>query len=305
MSLINKVFTLEEKGFTWLDIISPNHPELLEVADEYGLHATSLEDCLDPVHQPKFEHIDDVLFVIVRAFDEDCDEKTNIVQQLSRKVAIFIGQDFIITVHRCDMEFISQLRLKWQNKTNLSPTDITLLLPELLKAAVFSYAPALEKLEQSLEEFETGIFSNQDTGEIIQEIHWFRSRVSSIRRIFRQTSDVILKIDDYADENAPLYQDVRERLERYINLTEALRESSNDILNTHISLASHRTNEVMRLLTIISVFFLPLTFIVGIYGMNFPKMPELQLPYGYPIAWLVMLGITLSIYVWFKKKKWM
>lgn len=139
----------------------------------------------------------------------------------------------------------------------------------------------------------------------IKEIHEFRSKVSAIRRVLRQLYDVILKIDDYTDEFAPVYQDIRERLERYLMLTDALREASNDILNTHISLASHRTNEVIRVLTIFSVFFLPLTFIVGIYGMNFKYMPELKTTYGYPVTWLVMVLITAGIYTWFKRRGWL
>lgn len=102
-----------------------------------------------------------------------------------------------------------------------------------------------------------------------------------------------------------LYHDLLERLERYLALTEALRDTSNDVLNTHISLASHRTNEVMRILTIFSVFFLPLTFIVGVYGMNFVYMPEIKWGHGYPFTWVLMIGITVRIYILFKRKKWL
>jgi len=302
--MLNKVFTYETKGLTWLDIINPTHEELQGVADEFGLHATSLEDCLDPRHQPKFERVGNVVFIIVRAYDEGCNPKTDNILELTRKVAIFVGDRFILTVHRCDLRFVQELREKWQSKGGIRP-DQTLLLFDLLKAVILSFAPALDQLEQTVDDFEERLFSNEDTPVIIREVHWFRSRVSAIRTIFRQSYDVILKIDDYADPVAPLYQDIRERLERYLNLTDALREAGNDILNTHISLASHRTNEVIRVLTIFSVFFLPLTFIVGVYGMNFEYMPELKWVYGYPGTWLVMLAVTVGIFIWFKRRGWL
>lgn len=302
--MVNEVLT-KEKGLVWLDIVDPTHDELSGVAAKFGLHATSLEDCLDPKHQPKFERIGDVVFIITRAFDEDCGPQTDDTLKITRKLAIFVGKDFFITIHRCQMTFLEELKAKWQGKAEINQINQDNLLFDLLKAVVLSFAPALEELELAIENFEKRLFDGEATPVIIREIHWFRARVSAIRRIFRQSYDVILIIGDDSDKVDPLYQDIRERLERFVSLTDALREASNDILNTHISLATHRTNEVIRLLTIFSVLFLPLTFIVGIYGMNFKYMPELAWKYSYPATWLAMLLITLGIYLWFKSKGWL
>lgn len=302
--MIKKVIT-NTRGLIWLDIVNPTKDELDEVAKEYGLHSTSLEDCLDQRHQPKFEKLGNVNFMIIRSYDINCDHKTDSVLRLTHKIAIFIADGFIITVHRCDTDFIDQLIEKWENKVRIKNADQILILLDIFKSVIFSFSPALDELELSIESFEKKIFSDNGTPEIIREIHWFRSRVSAIRRVFRQSYDVLLKLDEYAENIAPLYQDIRERLERYISITEALREASNDILNTHISLASHKTNEVIRVLTIFSVFFLPLTFIVGVYGMNFEFMPELKWYYGYPMTWLIMIIVTIGIYSWFKRQGWL
>ncbi len=299
--MITKVLTTDQ--FTWLDIVSPAKDELQQVALDYGLHVTSVEDCLDPVHQPKYEQIGDLVFIIMRVYDENSPPTTNSALKITRKIAIFYGNGFVITVHRTEIDFLNEIIKKWQDNAGKLPPEM--LLFDLSKAVVFSFVPALEKLELAIEEFEDRIFSNENTPGIIKEIHWFRARVSTIRHIFNQTYEVVLKLNDCQPKHLPIHQDIRERLERYILLTEALKEASSNILNTHISLASHRTNEVIRVLTIFSVFFLPLTFVVGIYGMNFTHMPELNWKLGYPAVLLVMGGVTWGIFLWFKKRGWL
>lgn len=301
--MVKQVVTTDK--FTWLDLVNPTPEELQQIALDYGLHVTSVEDCLDPIHQPKYERIEDIVFIILRVYDEKCQPETSSVFNITRKIAIFYGEKFLITVHRCEMGFINDLMKKWQAKADNTPREQNILLFDLIKRAVFSYAPALEQLEFSIEQFEDKIFSNENTPAIIKEVHGFRTRVSTIRRIFRQSYDALLKIDDYDEKSSPIFYDIRERLERYISLTDALREASNNILNTQISLASHRTNSVIRILTLFSAFFLPLTFIVGIYGMNFEYMPELRWKYGYPLLWLIMSGITSGIFLWFRKRRWL
>jgi magnesium transporter len=303
--MIETVFAQETRGFKWLDIVNPTPEELQKLAHDYDLHNTSIEDCLDPKHQPKFERVGDIVFIINRAFDHGCNPKTDSVFQLTRKIAMFIGESFMITIHRSDMDFLTDLKDKWRHKSVDESFEPSGLLFELFKSIVLSYASAIEELEQTLEQFERTVFSNENTSIIIKDIHWFRSRVLAIRRIFRQSYDVLLKIDDYTEEVAPFHQDVRERLERFITTTDALRDASSDILNTHLALAAHKTNRVIRILTIFSVFFLPLTFIVGVYGMNFEYMPELRWKNGYLGSWLLMILTTLFIYLWFKVKGWL
>ncbi|KNZ71152.1 Mg2 transporter protein CorA family protein [Thermincola ferriacetica] len=305
--MVETVLESKKNNFLWLDLVEPTEEELQDVAGRFGLHTTSLEDCLDPIHQPKFEKVQNTVFIILRAYDTRSRLQTDSIHKITRKLAIFLGNNFIITVHRSELDFVNELKDEWKNRCardEKSESNLIILLG-LVKGAVYSYSLAFEKLEEAIEGYEGKIFTNDDTPVNIKEIHEFRSKVSAIRRVLRQLYDVILKIDDYTDEFAPVYQDIRERLERYLMLTDALREASNDILNTHISLASHRTNEVIRVLTIFSVFFLPLTFIVGIYGMNFKYMPELKTTYGYPSTWLVMVLITAGIYTWFKRRGWL
>jgi len=104
------------------------------------------------------------------------------------------------------------------------------------------------------------------------------------------------------EKNTPLLQNVKDDTHRLMFIAEQLSENVNHLLNLHVSLTSNRTNEVMRVLTVFSVFFMPITFIVGVYGMNFRYLPELEMQYGYFYVWLLMLGITAVLFIWFKRK---
>jgi len=135
-------------------------------------------------------------------------------------------------------------------------------------------------------------------------MYWLKRKAEVSKRVLN-LSKIVLDNLSRENQHDPYIQDIQDMYLRLLTMYEEIDNSTNNLLTIHIGLASQRTNEVMRVLTIFSVFFLPLTFIVGIYGMNFRYMPELESHYGYPLAMLVMLIITLGIYFWFKKKEWL
>lgn len=294
-----------KSGFTWLDLSNPTQAELEEVAKKFRLHATSLEDCLNVRHQPKFEEINGIHFMILRVFDEASEVQAEQIRDMTRKLALFVGRDFLITVHRRELPLVGKTLDWWQSHETDAQAKLLPIVIRLVGETVLSYGDAIEQMEIKLDLFESEIFSEGSTKQIIKEIHWFRRKSSAINRILRQSYEVIIQLDTLVQRKTPDYQDVRERIERYMSIADGLKEGANHVLNTHLALTSHRTDEVIRLLTIISVFFLPLTFIVGVYGMNFEHMPELNWPYGYIAAWAVMIGITAAIYFWFKKQGWL
>jgi magnesium transporter len=139
----------------------------------------------------------------------------------------------------------------------------------------------------------------------LQEIHVLKRRVNLIKRLLWQSMGVTHKMKPPFERNAPLFQDASENAESYHFYADELLEEVNNLLSIHLSMASHRTNEVMRVLTVFSAFFLPLTFIVGIYGMNFVAMPELRSRFGYPAVLLVMLAVSSGIFIWFRRRGWL
>jgi magnesium transporter len=158
-------------------------------------------------------------------------------------------------------------------------------------------------LETELDQLEAAIVLKNQTHTVLRKLYHLKRKAAVCLRILRLTKPIIDNLGE--NTTAAVHQDLREfHLSLETSYDQTI-ENANNLLNLYISLSSQRTNEVVRVLTLFSVFFMPLTFIVGIYGMNFDFMPELRSPYGYPVVLTLMGIITLGIYRWFKKKKWL
>jgi magnesium transporter len=300
-----------DPDFIWIDVVQPTAAELTDIAERYGLHAVAVNDCLDPEHLPKYEAFDTHAFIILRACDESAEVSGVTVQDLTRKIAIFFSPQFLITIHRKDQAWLSAIHerpaiAKNSNRNGFLP----LLLSQIRNAALDTYLGPMERIESRLDAFETKLFSGGVvSGEVfrreLHEIHILKHQVTVYKRLLWRTSDVVQHIVPGAGKAATLFRDVQENAESYHFYADELLDDANTLLNVQLALASHRTGEVMRVLTVFSVFFLPLTFIVGVYGMNFRFMPELNSPWGYPAVLGAMLLVTLLIYRWFRSRGWL
>ncbi len=302
-----------DPDFVWIDVVHPTPEELTEIAERYGLHSVAVNDCLDPEHLPKFEAFETHTFIILRACDEIADPSGVTVQDLTRKIAIFFSPQFLITIHRKDQAWLSAIherpaieRGKQPNRNGLLP----LLLSQICNAALDTYLAPMELCESRLDTFETKLFSGSVVSSTafrseLHEIHILKHQVTVYKRLLWRTSDVVQRIIPGAGKAATLFRDVHENAESYHFYADELLDDANTLLNVQLALASHRTGEVMRVLTVFSVFFLPLTFIVGVYGMNFQYMPELRAAWGYPAVLGAMLLVTLLIYRWFRSRGWL
>ena len=308
---------LSEPPFVWLDVVTPSREELAGIGEQYGLHPTSVQDCLEPEHLPKFEAFDSYIFVILRAWDEEAPPICTTVQEVTRKIAIFQADSFLITVHRKEQRWLSALeeRLaatlveKRRNKNGREAAGLY-IMSELLNGAVDTYLQPLESVEARLDAFEQKVFVEQTIGSLhfrgeLREIHGAKRQVTLAKRLLWRTVDVAHRLTPAAGKLAPIFRNVKENVESYHFYADELLDDANTLLNVQLSLASHRSGEVMRVLTIFSAFFLPLTFIVGIYGMNFDFMPELRSRWGYPAVLLGMALVCLAIYTWFRRRGWM
>lgn len=286
----------------WVDVVDPSKTELDLLAQTYSLHATSVQDCLQPMHLPKHELLEDTTFLIIRSYDETCQAESDTVQAMTRKLAFFLGNHFLISIHRQDQLFLQNLRTKYQKKR---PSNVYLqvILLEILMAAVETYHKPLEDMEERIQLYENAVLTDRGQAGIWEDIFRTKCRLMVIKRMLWHSLNTVQKFIPYSSANLPLYQDLKERIESLQFFADSLLDELNNLLNIQISLASNRTNEVMRVLTVFSVFFMPLHFIVGLYGMNFEFMPEVHWRYGYFLAWGMILGVTSVIYVWFRKKK--
>ena len=293
---------VDRPDFVWIDVMHPTADELQVIATAHGLPPTVVEDCLDPEHLPKFERIGDATFLILRLHDIAAPDDASSVQELTRKIAIFFRPDFVLTVHRVELHEIS--RVRDQFTASNSPCTQPALLAALANSVLESYERPLARAEATLDTFESGLFDG-GVAPSLQQAHNLKRRVSLTRRILWQTTNVIQKLMPSSGPPEPLFQDVRESVDAYLFWSDQLLEEVNLLLQVHLAMASHRTGEVMRVLTVFSAFFLPLTFIVGVYGMNFDFMPELRQRYGYPAVMVFMGIVVLSIFAWFRRRGWL
>lgn len=302
-------------GFKWFDLGNPTPEDLNRYAARFGLHSTSVQDCLQPEHLPKYEMINEVGFVVLRAFDRECTPEADTVQELTHKVAIFYSDRFVLTIHRRDQSFLDGLKQKWSKH---KPDDPLItpehVLADILVEVVRSYERPVMECLANLEVFEMEIFGAGTNRKFrIQKGYYLKRKVSVYKRLLRATTEPLTKIMANAETSLlPHFQNAREGIDSLYFYSDEISESTASLLNLHISLASQktneasrRTNEVMRVLTIFSCFFLPINFIASIYGMNFKHLPESDWYYGYYYALGLMVAVVLGIFVWFRRKGWL
>jgi magnesium transporter len=169
---------------------------------------------------------------------------------------------------------------------------------------ILSYeAPAIE-LDQYIDFYESKIFLRTKTPDLLKRLYQLKRKSSIVRRVLILTRDIVNRLEG-AHIQGPFINDVQDSMVHITTLYEEIQEDVHNILSIYLSISSQRTNEVMRVLTVFSAFFLPLTFIVGVYGMNFRFMPELNWKFGYVFSYIIMITVTVFIYRWFKRKKWL
>ena len=290
----------EETGFDWYDLTNPSEAELMQVAAAHQLHEALVHDCMQPDHLPKYETIDTYSFIIFRIYTHSNSQEADTVQELTDKIAVFFSDDFLITIHKDKQEFINALS---EQVKQGKCTDVQALLNALIYACLNTYEQPLASIAKSIDYFEEVVFLRPKRISLLKALYYLRRQTELIKRMFILSHEIIDIID--ADPGNVHTRETRDQYIRLRHMFEALSDNIHQLLNVYFSAASQRTNEIMRVLTVFSAFFLPLTFIVGVYGMNFDFMPELRWKLGYPGILAFMGLITLIIYLWFRRKKWL
>lgn len=286
-------------NFKWLDIYDPDENELKALAQTLNIAQSAVIDCLQPEHLPKFENFENFNFIILRFFDPNCKPKDDSVQAISRKLAVFYNHDTLLTIHRSKAEWVQNLKNKYANNPIInSPFD---MVCKLIKNGLESYESPLVVLDREIDFFESRIFLKKKVPNLLKSLYYIKRRTFMFKRLLSLTKVISEHIIVYNKRNS-VYEDMKDYYVKVETINDEIYDSILSLLNIYISISSQRTNEVMRLLTVFSAFFLPLTFIVGVYGMNFNFMPELESKFGYPAVLITMLVITILIYIWFRRK---
>lgn len=288
-------------SFQWLDVESPNEEELLALGERFGIHRYSIKDCLEPDHLPKFEIQDGYQFVITRLWLESGQsDKIHTIQQATSKLAIFLGENFVMTIHRLPLEFIGEIKSRYVDKGRIKTTHD--LAVKLIWFMLQTYSKPLPDLIKEIDMYEEQVFLKTITPQLMKRLYYLKRRVHIAHKLLQMTASVVhgLNAKDKIAHNDLKDLQVHLQSEYAQNLDDV-----NNLMHFYMSISAQKTNEVMRILTIFSAFFLPLTFIVGVYGMNFKYMPELDYIHGYKLTWLFMVLITILIFQWFWRKKWL
>ncbi|MCJ0914936.1 MULTISPECIES: magnesium/cobalt transporter CorA [Mammaliicoccus] len=290
----------EEKKWIWVDLNEPTKEESEILVDYFNFHPLSVEDATQVQQRPKFKQYDDYQFIVFHALDLKTLE--------SEEVDIFIGDDFIVTFHRERYEEIDTIKRKLFNETIEinEPKDILL---HILDDIVDNYFPFIYDIEDKVFNFEDRHNLDITTKTLIDDTFDLRQELLIIKRTVQPMKDLVYRMREgkvlHLNEQQFLYiTHINDHLMKQMEMVDSSREMTSDIRDNYISLNSFKMNNIMKILTIYSVVFMPLTLIAGIYGMNFTNMPELEWHDGYYIVLVIMAVIAIIMLIVFKKKRW-
>ncbi len=281
------------KHFIWTDITKPNSEQLAKLDVQLGLEPHLIEDVLEHGHLPKIEKFSNTTFIILRAYTANVDKKATSLGDLSGKIAFFYNESELLSLHRMDFDFINAIEYKAKSSE--------LLALRIIKNILMTYTKPVRLQSDKIDKFEQEIFLKDENAISIEDLYFQKSKARLSKKILLLTQNVLNQFV-VKKENKSILQDLKETLTKNLLLYEDIIEDSKTLLNSYLAFKAQKSNDVMKLLTVFSAFFLPLSFLVGVYGMNFTNMHELKFEYGYFMLLGIMLLIAIVIYFWFKRK---
>ncbi|OOG21474.1 magnesium and cobalt transport protein CorA [Thioalkalivibrio denitrificans] len=288
---------------------APSHAQLEMIGDWFGLHPLSLEDVANTGQRPKADVYDDHVVIILNQTRWRDDE---IVLE---QVNLFVGTSFVVSFHNGPEDPFEPVRRRVQTSNrNLANMGAPYLGYALMDLVVDQAFPLMENLGSLLEDLEESVLTSA-TRETLQRIHNLRRELLLLRRQLWPTREALGRLMREATgvfdaTTMPYLRDVYDHTVHIMDLLESYREMAASLVDVYISSVNQRLNEVMKVLTVIATIFIPLTFLVGVYGMNFEhpespwSMPELYTYYGYPLVWLIMIMVAGGMLYAFKRRGW-
>ncbi len=307
-SLIEKI-RFKEKDLTWIAINHPDEKAIDYLKRNYKFHPLDLEDCLSEIQRPKIDDYEDYLFIVLHIPVRVA--RKNIIQVSELK--IFIGQNFLITLHKDDpniKDIFENCKKKKKMKEEYMKKGSGYLLYMIIDDLFESGFPLLDKLSKLMNELETEVFDHDYSRDRLKDILLLKKDIINFRRIIMPQRAIIAQLEHknkkFLPENLDVYfDDIVDKIEKIWNNLENLQELVASLQETNESIISHNTNNVIKILTIFSVVMLPLTFITGFYGMNVEGLPFVRETASVPIISGIIIFIALSMISYFKYRKWL
>lgn len=292
---------------TWININGLNHiDEIEKIGEYYNIHPLTLEDIVNVSNRPKIDEFDNYIYVVIKMLYYDKDE--NII---SEQVSFVLGDYYVLTFQEAEGDVFNSIRERIRfAKGRIRTLGSDYLLYALIDAVVDHYYVIIETMGNKIEELEEHLFINFSQEEISKQIQDLKREILKIRRIIFPLREIINRIEKSENElinNTTLhyFRDIYDHIIQISESVDIYREMIMGLMDMYMTTINNKMNEVMKVLTIIATIFIPLTFIAGIYGMNFDNIPELHFKYSYFILWSVMIIIFLGMLYYFKRKKWL
>lgn len=293
-----------EGSVLWVDMIEPSDEESYVLTSEFGFHPLAIEDVLSEMSRPKVDDYNEFLFTVVQVLGKPMQEEDIEVWP----IGIFLTENTVVTVHFRKMQPLAAVANRLERNSRIMSRGADFLFHSLLDQVVDTYFSALNRLEKEVDQVEEEVFDDPDKGTLRRMFH-IRRDLSLINRVVWPQSEVVARITRgifplISERCAVYFNDIHDHLQVMQATVGVQRESVNSAVDLYFSLFSTKTNEIMKFLTILSALFLPATFIVGLYGMNFAHMPELRWELGYPFSIALILAVVVGLLIFFKKKRW-
>lgn len=308
---LQRAFELhEEPGITWIDVVSPDVTTLNALGARFELHPLTLEDIADGRQRSKLEAYRDHLFIVVRAVRPDPD-----VLFRNHQVALFVGKGFVISVRDERHGQFEPVRERLQvARGRIRERGADYLGYALLDSVVDHYLPVVDVVTEQIETLADDLLG-PSTESLVAQVQDARRALGRLRRLSMPLKDVVESMHRepvvLADETRLFLRDCIDNAVTILDSVEQLREMATHVMDAHMALVNHRMNEVMKVLTVMSAVFIPLSFIAGLYGMNFDggvspyNMPELRWTYGYPFALSLMTLLAGTLVFYFYRRGWL
>ena len=294
----------DKEGVTWINLDGLGNVEMIrELGELFGLHPLALEDALTVHQRPKVDDFENHLFIVLRMLHFEADVETE-------QVSIFLGRHFVVTVQEHPGDCLDPVRQRLRKATGqIQHQGADYLMYSITDAVIDNYFPFLEQMGEIVEQLEDEVVE-RPSRRILGRVHSVKRHLLDVRRAIwplRDAINALLRDESPLVRKATrLYlRDCYDHTVQVLDIIETYRELAGGLMDVYLSSVSNKMNEVMKVLTVIATIFIPLTFLAGIYGMNFEKMPELRWAWAYPAVWGVMVVTAAVMLTLFWRRGWL
>lgn len=298
---------VSDDSTTWINVSGIHNTQIVEeIGKEFSIHPLVLEDIVNVSHRPKVEEHQDYIFFTCKLIEENKENLTENPDQIS----LILGNNWIISfLERPTLLFNNFIERIEQAKGIVRTRKADYIFYRILDIVIDNYFFIVDRSSESLEMLDEAV-SRDDNEEISKDLHNFKNQMIKLRKMMLPLREAISSLlrDEFDQISEPVKHYLRDAYEHVLQINENIdnqREMAGGLLDLYMTGISNKMNQIMQVLTMFATIFIPLTFIAGVYGMNFTYMPELQWKYGYAIIWGIMLVVATGFIIYFKRKKWL